>query len=412
MAKSTILSSLKIHKFFYIAWLFFLLNVINFRTSDYDQEKSPAVHVKRIVGQNLNPDRKMKKILLWNAVYGSFGFKFDDPSSFEENKCKVSNCMLSKDKALVTPETADAVVFLYTNLCNLPKIYGRKSYQRYVLLTDDPPNCFNRNYYKREPFFGGFFNWTMSYRANSDISWTKGWVQKVDKVSDVSQLKRLKQQQLSGKKKKLVAWYVARCGSVSEREGYITELKEYLQIDTYGPCGDLACPIGTDVQSCLDYIAENYKFVLTFERYICDDFVTKRFFDVLRRPTVPIVFGGADYESIAPPNSFIDALKMYPKQLASHLKLLDDNTRLYNRHLKWKFSYEVHTGYGEIVVKPFCDLCEKLHSAEPHKIYRDIDSWWYNSSKCSTSEERGIKITRKGKEQLNDIEIPWFSEDD
>ena len=36
---------------------------------------------------------------------------------------------------------------------------------------------------------------------------------------------RLKQQQLSGKKKKLVAWYVARCGSVSEREGYITELK-------------------------------------------------------------------------------------------------------------------------------------------------------------------------------------------
>jgi len=28
-----------------------------------------------------------------------------------------------------------------------------------------------------------------------------------------------------GKKKKLVAWYVARCGSKSERESYINELK-------------------------------------------------------------------------------------------------------------------------------------------------------------------------------------------
>ena len=122
-----------------------------------------------------------------------------------------------------------------------------------------------------------------------------------------------------GKKKKLVAWYVARCSSKSKREGYIKELQvkdwltwymivnnnltildfylqEYVNVDSYGPCGELTCPEvpgppSAALQPCLDYLAENYKFVLTFERYICDDFITKRFFDVLRRDTVPIVFG-------------------------------------------------------------------------------------------------------------------------
>lgn len=119
----------------------------------------------------------------------------------------------------------------------------------------------------------------------------------------------------SRKKKKLVGWYVARCGSKSKREGYINELKvkrelnpihsyhsnldylkEYIDVDSYGPCGNLTCPEtngspGEALQPCLDMLADNYKFVLAFERFICDDFVTKRFFDLLGRDTVPIVFG-------------------------------------------------------------------------------------------------------------------------
>jgi alpha-1,3-fucosyltransferase len=123
----------------------------------------------------------------------------------------------------------------------------------------------------------------------------------------------------NGKKKKLVAWYVARCGSKSKREGYINELKvffklnftftqinvhiyvcylfqEYIEVDIYGPCGNKSCPEtnGSPTEAilpCLDMLAENYKFVLAFERFICDDFVTKRFFDLLSRDTVPIVFG-------------------------------------------------------------------------------------------------------------------------
>ena len=60
--------------------------------------------------------------------------------------------------------------------------------------------------------------------------------------------------------------------------------------------GNLTCPEtngtpGEALQPCLDMLADNYKFVLAFERFICEDFVTKRFFDILSRDTIPIVFG-------------------------------------------------------------------------------------------------------------------------
>jgi alpha-1,3-fucosyltransferase len=67
--------------------------------------------------------------------------------------CKFTNCILSKNKNIVTPERADAIVFLYTNLCELPKVHGRQEYQRFVLLTDDPPMCYPRNYFERNNLF-------------------------------------------------------------------------------------------------------------------------------------------------------------------------------------------------------------------------------------------------------------------
>jgi alpha-1,3-fucosyltransferase len=93
--------------------------------------------------------------------------------------CKVTNCVLSKNKTKVIPEQADAIVFLYTNLCELPKIHGRQGFQRFVLLTDDPPMCYPRNYFERDNHFGSFFNWTISYRENADITWKRGWIEKL-----------------------------------------------------------------------------------------------------------------------------------------------------------------------------------------------------------------------------------------
>jgi len=419
MEKWSVLCRINRHQILYILWLIFLLNVFTFKqltVTETDEDTYEAGHGNRVRKPSFNSDRKVKNILLWNAWYGDFRLKYDDELGYQRLKCKTAECMVSKDKYLVPPETADAIIFLYTNLCDLPKIHYRKSHQRYVLLTDDPPICYSRNYYQREPYFGSFFNWTMSYRDDADIPWRKGWIKKKGDtfwggLTAMAQ-KQMPRNFWKRKEKKLVAWYTDRCGSKSKREGYRDELKKHLQIDTYGGCGNLNCPEATHPsedgdQSCLDYLAENYKFVLAFERFICNDFVSKRFFEVLRRDTVPIVFGGANYNTIAPANSFINALEMTPENLAAHLHMLDGNDSLYHSHFSWKGSYEIRTDYQEVVEKPMCDLCEKLHRSEPAKIYRDFDFWWLNSSKCSTPEEHGLTISGQGHLDLHDIEKPW-----
>ena len=54
-------------------------------------------------------------------------------------------------------------------------------------------------------------------------------------------------------------------------------------------------------------LERDYKFYLAFENSLCRDYVTEKFFNALLFSTVPIVYGGADYEAIgAPPNSYID----------------------------------------------------------------------------------------------------------
>lgn len=56
-----------------------------------------------------------------------------------------------------------------------------------------------------------------------------------------------------------------------------------------------------------EMIENNYKFYLAFENSICRDYVTEKLYNSLLFSTVPIVYGGADYDAIGlPPNSYID----------------------------------------------------------------------------------------------------------
>ena len=49
-----------------------------------------------------------------------------------------------------------------------------------------------------------------------------------------------------------------------------------------------------------------YKFYLSFENSICEDYVTEKVWKILQLHVVPIVLGGADYKDILPPHSYID----------------------------------------------------------------------------------------------------------
>lgn len=241
--------------------------------------------------------------------------------------------------------------------------------------------------------FEDYFNWTISYRRGADFQLTYGEILPLEsaplKDQDISELKQSAHS--SGinparGKTKLAIWLASNCQAKSNRQDYIKIMKQYVDIDIFskeGRCGGIdACPRDQNYGVCYDLIESTYKFYLAFENSICEDYVTEKFFEMMGRRIVPVVMGGADYASIAPSHSYINALDYSPKELAEYLKLLDSNDTLYAEYFWWKPHYRVRNLY-HTNRRVFCNLCEALHTQPVEsKTAKNLQQWLIDDSKC------------------------------
>ena len=56
-------------------------------------------------------------------------------------------------------------------------------------------------------------------------------------------------------------------------------MKKLVDVDIYGKCGKLKCS-RTNETECYLQVEQNYKFYLSFENSVCEDYVTEKFFNV------------------------------------------------------------------------------------------------------------------------------------
>ncbi|CAH8481063.1 unnamed protein product [Schistosoma rodhaini] len=180
-------------------------------------------------------------------------------------------------------------------------------------------------------------------------------------------------------KSKMIAWFVSNCAGSSPRMKYAKELMKYIKVDIYGGCGNLNCD--RHDSKCFELLKNDYKFYLSFENSICQDYITEKFFlNALKNNVVPIVMGGSksDYVRSAPSNSFIHVDDFTSvKQLADYLYYLDRNKTAYNEYFKWH-------NHGTVDFNTFsdCRLCMLAHeidNMERPYWYEDVDQWRMNS---------------------------------
>ena len=320
--------------------------------------------------------------MLWNAPHRPETFIFGAGRDvFRQHRCEFSDCelLVSRWQGLDHLDSFDAIVFNIIDdywTVKLPKPHERKPTQRYVFFTQESPSAL-KNY--DDVVYKAQFNWTMTYRKNADIPLLYGRItpKMVEPLSwaknSTTLLMKTHHRNFTVNKTKLVAWMVSKCVTHSKREDYVKKLRKYVNVDVYGKCGKLRCSQHDLISShpkCYDMLESNYKFYLSFENSICLDYVTEKFFNIISRNIVPVVYGGADYGQIAPPHSYIDARKFEPKQLAEYLKMLDANDTLYNEYFWWKDYYTVEAGIGQMARHGFCNLCKKLHEDQHNKSYR------------------------------------------
>lgn len=252
-----------------------------------------------------------KSILVWTRFdFSPIYYLKTKQIAFYENNCQYTNCFVTGQRTYFQDITQfDAIVFNGRNLYNLNHLPStRASHQKYVFTNLES----SVNYPVCSEQFDNFFNWTWTYRLDSDVAWTYftvhnnagvaiapnktvDWITADDDSAQISD--ELKEK--LNKKTKAAALFISNCKSVSHRKRIFTALRRHLRtynldVDVYGDCGKFKCPKNKD-DDCNKILSEDYYFYLAFENSLVEDYVTEKVLTALNHDTVPVVFGGANY---------------------------------------------------------------------------------------------------------------------
>lgn len=273
----------------------------------------------------------------------------------------------------------------------------RRAEQRFIFFSFESPigPVTNRKVYKKLPH--NFFNWTATYRLDSDLfgKYFYGWKFKPKEtpLPDRPPLDSYYGINVTAKTK-TVAWFVSNCNTPVKREAYVAELRKHIAVDVFGKCPPIAdtqaCP-RTNSQ-CDDMLKKDYLFYLSFENTFCPDYVTEKFYRPFRLGAVPVVSGGANYSLFAPPHSYINARDFKtPKQLADFLTKLSLNRDLYSHYFDWKRDFDFEPLAIQIK-EQWCRLCQMLNDPTlPAKIYPDVEKWWFEDRPCENYQWKNVK---------------------
>lgn len=343
-----------------------------------------------------NHGRDLKLILFYTPLFGRLpwpgltnNYNF---THWNRVPCRVQACKITYNKSHLIH--SDAVIFHGRDLpstAHMKQILSVKPFnQRWVYFMHESPKF---TYYDPS-LYNGFFNWTMSYRRDSDFfvpyrTYTQlGPDEIVEKQSDTTNYAK--------DKSRLAVWIVSHCKGI--REDLVRKLMKYIKVDVFGMCSKRFnqtnnCPKATRGRR---EILRRYKFFLAFENSYCVDYITEKYwYTPLDHGIIPVVLGSPSYDQqVAIPGSFINAMDFSSiESLANYMLFLDKNDSAYNKYFLWRKQFKpVLPGSWT------CEMCAALYNNSlPVKIYNNLNSYWGEEDACSGNERK----VRRFVEQLN-----------
>ncbi|XP_058144997.1 alpha-(1,3)-fucosyltransferase 4 [Dasypus novemcinctus] len=312
------------------------------------------------------------RVLLWREPFGARGGAAGPPPDCRR-RFNISGCRLLTDRAAYAD--AQAVLFHHRELARAPPDWpppwgaragARPPGQRWVWMNFESPS--------HSPglrgLARGLFNWTLSYRADSDVFVPYGHLfpRRHPRDPPPGPAPPL------ARKRGLVAWVVSNWDERQARVRYFRELRRHLPVDVFGG----AAP-GRPLRGGLVRTVARYKFYLAFENSQHPDYITEKLWrNALLAGAVPVVLGPerANYERFVPRGAFIH-VDDFPSAaaLAAHLRFLDRHPAAYRRHFRWRRSHAVHvTSFWD---EPLCRVCQAVQGAGARaQSVGDLAGWF------------------------------------
>ncbi|CAG2251963.1 unnamed protein product [Mytilus edulis] len=150
---------------------------------------------------------------------------------------------------------------------NSVTIPNKAKNQTWIFMSDES-NIHTMKYFMKTKWRNKF-DWTYSYRSDSDIYLPYGEFAQRSVPAAKNILIYI------GKRQKMLpGWF--NYNSDFSRNIQVAELKKYIDVDVYGKCGK-PCSTWMD-DSCFKNLGGDYKFYLAFENSHCEDYVTEKAF--------------------------------------------------------------------------------------------------------------------------------------
>ncbi|NPA71212.1 MAG: hypothetical protein GXO35_00155 [Gammaproteobacteria bacterium] len=333
----------------------------------------------------------IKTILLWTSKYGRADFGIGLGRAGFLRKCAESRCSVTANTSLAA--TVDAILFhaWETSAENMPPRI--RPDQIWIFYCLESPLTVQRKIRGTN----NKYNLTITYLNDPET----------DIVTRIRKLKPplnpILASEVVQRKSRTAVWPVSNCdGASSQRNEYARQLSSYVDLDVYGRCGNLSCPI-EDKSNCYSQFEADYYFYLSFENSVCEQYITEKVYSALRRHMIPVVLGGGDYKRLLPPTSYIDVRDFNsPRHLADFMIYLQSNTSAYLEYFAWKAKASHYIERFERLAPShgktgaFCRLCQILHD-RTYKYKKDfnLERYWSAERWCVSGwkEKKVIHLT-------------------
>ncbi|XP_002169612.3 glycoprotein 3-alpha-L-fucosyltransferase A [Hydra vulgaris] len=320
-----------------------------------------------------NQHKETILVLFYTPFFGEKPWSYVGSDDLAKNcGCYLNNCQFSYDINLFNK--SDAVLF---NGRDLP-FYGdllqlalrKPSFQLWGFFSMES----NLNTLVADKF-DSIFDFISSYHLDSDVRIPYRYHFPKKKIMHIKRIDR-KQSQMFPRtnyfksKTKSVAWFVSNCQAYQRNLLAQSLLQHGIKLEIYGKCTQdffnqsLSC----SGKSCEKEL-KKFKFYFAAENSLCTDYITEKYwFTAIDSNTIPIVFGGANYnnENLAIPGSYINVFDFNSsKALADYIKLLEFDEKKFNSYFEWKLDWDLSP---KSCSQYACSLCNKMRKGiNPHK---------------------------------------------
>lgn len=251
-------------------------------------------------------------VLQWtNRQTEPFTWWAEGSESLVSMNCAFKNCFLTADHSYLPLTDFDVILFNAPDIHDMTLPAKRAGQQIYIFVsTESEAN------YEISKKFDLFFNYTWTYKLNSDIIYPYFVVRNKSSGAVVApknvvhwmthnEMEPTLEYVINQLQNKSIAaaWFVSNCYAINDRIIYIRNLRSELiklghDIDIYGNCdANKECPRFSF--NCFELVKANYFFYLSFENSFSDDYVTEKILTAVENYAVPVVFGGANYSRYA-----------------------------------------------------------------------------------------------------------------